>query len=107
KREKLAAQITWLINRQDLGSPEDRRHERVTLRETSSTLTLPDGLTVPCQVLDISLSGASVGTTVRPDIGTEVTLGKMRGRVVRRHDQSVGVEFLNVQDAEALRRNCK
>src|SRR5215467_11855968 len=29
KREKLAAQLTWLANRHLLGSAEDRRHERL------------------------------------------------------------------------------
>ena len=29
KREKLADQLTWLANRQSLGLPEDRRHERI------------------------------------------------------------------------------
>ncbi len=104
KREKLAAQLTWLINRQELGGPEDRRHERISLREAASTLTLTDGVTVPCRILDVSLSGASIGTMARPEVGTDVLLGKLRARVVRRHDQGVGVEFLDIQDPEALRR---
>src|SRR4029077_20019368 len=32
KREKLAAQLTWLANRHILGLPEDRRHGRVVPR---------------------------------------------------------------------------
>ena len=32
KRDKLAAQLTWLANRHILGLPEDRRHGRVTPR---------------------------------------------------------------------------
>jgi hypothetical protein len=104
KREKLAAQLTWLINKQELGGPEDRRHERVTLRAAASTLTLADGVTVPCRVLDVSLSGASIGTMARPEIGSDVLLGKLRARVVRRHDQGIGVQFLDIQEPEALRR---
>ncbi len=105
KREKLAAQITWLINRQDLGGPEERRHERIALNDSKSSLKLSNDIVVPCTVIDVSLSGASVGTTARPDIGTEVQVGKMRGRVVRHHDQGIGVEFLDLQDSEALRRH--
>ena len=104
KREKLAAQITWLVNRQELGGPEDRRHERIALREQTSTLVLPDGASVGCRLLDVSLSGASIGTSARPDIGQEVMLGMMRARVVRRHDLGIGVEFMDIQDPEALRR---
>src|SRR3954454_15949244 len=32
KREKLAAQLTWLANRQMLNLPEDRRHGRIVPR---------------------------------------------------------------------------
>ena len=32
KRDKLAAQLTWLANRHILGLPEDRRHGRLTPR---------------------------------------------------------------------------
>ena len=40
KREKLADQLTWLANRQVLGMPEDRRHERIVPRNRHTTLTL-------------------------------------------------------------------
>ena len=43
KREKLADQLTWLANRQVLGMPEDRRHERIEPRNKGTTLTLPGG----------------------------------------------------------------
>ena len=32
KRDKLAAQLTWLANRSTLGLPEDRRHDRIVPR---------------------------------------------------------------------------
>lgn len=105
KREKLAAQITWLVNRQDLGGPEDRRHVRYSLKDHASVLRLDETHTVECTVLDVSLSGASVRTTARPDIGTEVVLGKTRARVVRRDETGLGLEFVDVQDPEALRRH--
>src|SRR6201981_3456 len=43
KREKLAAQLTWLANRHLLGSAEDRRHERLEPKNSRTTVTLPDG----------------------------------------------------------------
>lgn len=104
KRDKLAAQITWLINRDAMGSLEGRRHERVGVANKSSTLRCPGDITVDCRVLDISLSGASIGTGARPPIGSEVTLGKLRCRVMRYHDRGIGVQFLDIPDPEALRR---
>jgi hypothetical protein len=106
KREKLAAQITWLINRNELDPADLRRpgHERVTLVDKTSTLRLADDLTIAVKVLDISISGASIGTPARPAIGTEVQIGKLRARVMRHHSEGIGVEFLDIQNPDALRR---
>jgi hypothetical protein len=104
KRDKLAAQITWLINKDAMGPGDGRRHERVGVANKSSTLRFPGGVAVDCRVLDISLSGASIGTEARPSIGSEVTLGKLRCRVMRYHERGIGVQFLDIPDPEALRR---
>lgn len=105
KREKLAAQITWLINRHELSSAEDRRHERIAVAHKLTTLKLAEGIVVEARLLDISISGASIGTTARPEKGAEVVVGKLRARVMRHHDQGIGVQFVDTQDAEALRRH--
>jgi hypothetical protein len=67
-------------------------------------LKVADDLAVPCQVLDVSISGASVGTDARPPIGSEVVLGKLRGQVVRHHERGFGIQFLDIQKPTALRR---
>src|SRR2546430_9041572 len=51
KRDKLAAQLTWLANRQILGLPEDRRHDRIVPRNPRSTMVLPDGSAVLCRIV--------------------------------------------------------
>lgn len=104
KRDKLAAQITWLINKDAVGAADGRRHERITAANKSSTLRFPGGITVDCRVLDVSLSGASIGTDARPAIGTELILGKLRCRVMRYHERGIGVQFLDIPDPDALRR---
>lgn len=93
KREKLAAQLTWLANRDVLNLPEDRRHDRAEPVNRSTRLELADGRAYECQVLDISLSGAAVAIDVRPAIGSPVTLGQMRGRVVRHFEEGIAIEF--------------
>lgn len=103
KREKLAAQLTWLANRSELGE-DGRRHERITPTNGEHTLQLAEGIVLSCRVLDVSISGASIATAARPEIGTEVVLGKLRARVVRHHPQGFGVQFLDVQHPTALRR---
>lgn len=104
KREKLAAQITWLINKEELGGSFGRRHQRLAVVNKTSTLKLSDGSSVDCKVLDVSLSGASIGTEARPAIGDIVMFGKLRCKVMRYHDRGIGVQFLDIPDPEALRR---
>ncbi|WP_137134661.1 PilZ domain-containing protein [Rhizobium sp. FKY42] len=103
KREKLAAQLTWLANRHELGLPEDRRHDRLSPRITRAELRLEDGTSYPCRLVDLSLSGAAVDCDVRPTVGTPVFLNNMRGRVVRHFAEGVAIEFAMVQTRESLR----
>ena len=102
KREKLAAQLTWIANKHELGLPEDRRHDRLAPRKTLTELTVETGDKFPCRIIDLSLSGAAVDIEVRPAIGTAVRLGNMKGRVVRHFQEGVAIEFLSVQSREAL-----
>ena len=102
KREKLAAQLTWIANKHELGLPEDRRHDRLTPRNTRTDLMLDDGRRYPCRIIDLSLSGAAVDIDVRPALGTSVQLGNMKGRVVRHFQEGVAIEFSSVQSREAL-----
>jgi hypothetical protein len=104
KREKLAAQLTWLANRSELQGIDQRRHDRIAPRTGLSSLQLAEGIVLTCRVLDISISGASIGTPARPELGTEVLLGKLRARVVRHHPQGFGVQFIDIQNPAALRR---
>lgn len=105
RRDKLADQLTWFANRHVLGLPEDRRHDRFTLRDPRSTLTLPTGVTVPCRVMDVSLSGAAIAADVRLPIGSPVTLGKTLGRVVRHIEGGFALEFTRVQTVETLEQD--
>ena len=104
KREKLAAQLTWLINRSGRLLAEDRLHSRELPGNEQSSLQLDEGIVVTCRVMDISVSGASLDTQARPEIGREVTLGKLRARVTRHHASGIGVQFLDIQNPAALRR---
>jgi hypothetical protein len=96
KREKLADQLTWLANRQALGMPEDRRHERISARNPHSSLTMPGGREILCKIVDISRSGAAVAVNPAPGVGETVTLGKTRGQVVREFKGGVAIEFQRI-----------
>jgi len=105
KRERIANLLTWLVNQQSLGLGEERKHERVVPRINASKLILPNGEVHNCRVIDVSLSGASVACAVKPPAGTVVILGRMRGRVVRHHDQGVALHFVELQDPDSLARS--
>jgi hypothetical protein len=104
RRDKLANQLTWFANRQILGLPEDRRHERFAITDPRSTLTLPTGVTIPCRIMDVSLSGAAIATTTAIATGTPVTLGRTQGRVVRQLEGGFAIEFTRVQNPDTLER---
>ncbi len=102
KRDKLADQLTWLANRQILGLPEDRRHERIIPRNPFTTITTPVGEKVPVRVLDISLSGAAIGGAEELKPGDIVQISRTMARVVRILDKGVAVEFSRQQPIETI-----
>jgi len=102
RRQKIVERLTWLLNGKPPGIGDERRSERVKPKVQDSRFVLPDGRSYPCEVIDISMSGASIAVDVVPGIGTPVTLGKMHGTVVRVHDTGVGIQFDDVPDLGTL-----
>jgi hypothetical protein len=107
KRDKLAAQLTWLANRQILNLPEDRRHGRFTPRNTMARLILQNGTNVACRVIDLSASGAAVAIApdLLPPVGAAVTIGKTAGRVVRHIENGFAIEFQRLQHPDFIEEN--
>ncbi len=106
KRDKLAAQLTWLANRQILNLPEDRRHDRIVPRNPMAVLKLDEeGRDVSCRIIDLSLSGAALAAEFRPLVGTAVTLGRVQARVVRHLEEGFAIEFVHAQLPDALEDN--
>ena len=107
KRDKLAAQLTWLANRHILNLPEDRRHGRFIPRKTMARMILPNGNDVTCRVIDLSESGAAIAISpeLRPAIGIMVTVGKAQGRVVRHIEDGFAIEFTRLQHSDFIEEN--
>jgi hypothetical protein len=102
KRDKLAAQLTWLANRDILNLPEDRRHDRIVPRNPICVLTLEDGVQMTCRIIDLSLSGAAIAAEKRPPLHSHVSLGRVQSRVVRHLEDGFALEFIHEQLAETL-----
>ncbi len=93
KRDKLAAQLTWLANRQVLGMPEDRRHERLQPRNPRTVITLDDGRQSVARLIDVSTSGAGVATDLEIPLGQRIVVGRLPAKVVRLFEGGIAVEF--------------
>ncbi len=93
KREKLAEQLTWMLNKGLFAYDEVRRHPR---KESSGAIsvTMEDGALLYCEVRDFSLVGCSLrATRDRPPIGTWLRVGQTYGRVARYLEDGFAVDF--------------
>src|ERR1700741_2225658 len=102
KRDKLAAQLTWLANRDILNLPEDRRHDRIVPRNPIAVLTLEDGQRMSCRIMDLSLSGAALAAESKPPMKSMVRIGCVPARVVRYLEEGFALEFTHPQELETL-----
>ena len=103
KRDKLAAQLTWLANRSSLDLPDGRRQPRVEVPDQTTAVRMESGDEERCRIVDLSLSGVAVVSDHRPLIGSMVRVGKAPGRVVRHLDCGFAVEFTHVQNPDVLK----
>jgi len=72
----------------------DRRAAPRVRQDTAAHVTMDSGEQLDCSILDISLTGASLEIDPRPSLGAVLVVGRMRAKVVRRHEQGVGVVFV-------------
>ena len=91
KSARTADSLIHALNNQ--GRRADQRVAPRIKQEAHATVRLESGEIVPCSILDISLTGASIEIEPRPPLGAQLTLGKMNAKVVRRHEKGVGVVF--------------
>lgn len=94
KRDKIASQLTWLANRELLGLPEGRTHERLVPDQTAVTLRLERGREIKARIIDISPSGVAISCPATPAMGMIITVGNTPGRLVRYFEGGFGVQFL-------------
>ena len=102
KREKIANQLTWLVNKYHLDMAEERAHERMAPGRQYVNVATSDGEQHQARVLDVSLGGASVAMRPTPPIGEVVVIGLLRGTIVRHHDLGVGIRFDQIQDPATI-----
>ncbi|HWU25234.1 MAG TPA: PilZ domain-containing protein [Rhizomicrobium sp.] len=99
KREKLAEQLTLYMNKDLVDASVIRRHDRTETKGLAK-FTRVTGEIVNCTVLDLSLSGISLKSDVRPPIGEVVLIGNAAGRVARHHETGIALELIGQQANE-------
>jgi hypothetical protein len=93
KRDKIADQLTWLINRDRLGLSDERVAER---RPAGGQVIAKYGkdMSIACAVADVSLFGVALKTAgPRPMIGDRVQIGERAGTCVRYIEGGFAVDF--------------
>jgi hypothetical protein len=99
ERNKIARKIEWV---EDKKNRDRRQHDRFVPRDPHSTLYLPDGRVMPCQIIDYSIYGAAVSADIIPELGAVLIVGKIVGRVERQIPEGFVIEFLMVQDFRTI-----
>jgi hypothetical protein len=110
KRDRLASRLQSLSRKADAEYEEEletRSAPRIEPANSTSNLSLSDGRVYACEVLDISLTGASIRTEILPALGAYVILGKMRGRIVRYTEQGIAIEFVRPLDQASLAKHIR
>ena len=80
KRDKIADQLTWLINKDRLGLFDEREAER-RIGGGQVVATFGDGVSVACSVVDVSIFGVALQTAgPRPMIGDRSRSASVRAR---------------------------
>jgi hypothetical protein len=93
KKDKIADQLTWLINRERLQLEEDRTAERRPSMGQLTAIT-GHGVAIPCSVVDMSVFGVALKTSgPRPMLGERVKVGERTGAVVRYFDGGFAIDF--------------
>ncbi len=92
KTKRTADNLTHTLNNRQMKL--DRRNSPRIRQDQPTVLTLESGESIACEILDISLTGASIAIDPRPELGVKVTVGRMVGKVVRRHEKGVGIVFI-------------
>lgn len=99
KRERIAEQLTLFLNNALVDGAMLRR-ERANHKEFAK-FTRADGQIVQCEIMDISTSGVSLRTDIRPALGEFVLIAQMAGRVAHHHDKGIDIEFVGQTGTEA------
>ncbi|NEU14856.1 pilus assembly protein PilZ [Methylobacterium sp. BTF04] len=92
RRERINARLKWIKSREKYTS-EQRLNQRILPIQIDTLVHFHNIRDVKAQIIDLSMSGASLAISIKPDIGSLVTVGKRFANVVRHTDEGFAVSF--------------
>jgi hypothetical protein len=105
RRAWMSEKLTWLEKKQKDASIEElRRDARFVPQSSHTLLTLADGGTHPCFIIDVSTAGVAISCEYDPPMGTPLAVGACVGRVIRKFANGFAVKFAEKQLRDDLSR---
>ncbi len=105
RRAWMSEKLTWLEKKQkDDSVKELRRDARFVPQVSHTVLTLADGHTHSCFIIDVSTAGVAISCEYDPPVGTPLAVGACVGRVIRKFDNGFAVKFAEKQPRDDLVR---
>ncbi|MET4390676.1 hypothetical protein ABIB73_006461 [Bradyrhizobium sp. F1.4.3] len=105
RRAWMSEKLTWLEKKQKDASVEELRGDARFVPQASHTfLTLADGGTHSCFIIDVSTAGVAVSCEYDPPVGTPLAVGACVGRVIRKFANGFAVKFAEKQQRDDLVR---
>lgn len=101
-RSRLASRILWADMQAGFKGTDLRRFPRFEPTNPDSSITLPDGRSADCKILNISATGAAIISELRPPLSSAIILGQVHSEIRRHTDYGFAVEFRAVQDPAQL-----
>lgn len=94
RHPRILARLEWHAAR-ELEHIEMRSGARIVPIHKSVAITIGDGLNISGEIIDISLSGASISlfSKKRPSVGQTVRVGRRKARVVRLINDGIAIQF--------------
>jgi hypothetical protein len=101
-RRRLIGTIERLQRHEAPQMHERRAHERFVPIIPYATLTLADGASRNCLVIDLSEAGARLSADIEPAVGSVLAVGTLVGRVVRGLRGGFAVKFVDAQSQDTV-----
>lgn len=100
-RSKLAATINWL-KKKTLREASDLRDGYRRRPTTSTAYLYTEAGETEVLIVDVSTTGALISSTIRPPLRATVSVGKIKGRVVRHAELGFAITFTEMADLARL-----